>query len=131
MSTTPFLFNATIVYVHDGDTFDVVVDRGTYDYTGSPAHPIPVRILGLNARELAEPGGQEAQANLAGLLPVGSQVVLRTVKPDKYNPRWLAAVTFSLAGVDTDLAALLIGKGWAAPWDGNGPKPVPIWPRSA
>jgi endonuclease YncB( thermonuclease family) len=124
---TPYLYNATVVDVHDGDTFSVVIDRGFFDYLGSTAHPIPVRILGINARELTQDGGPEARDNLAALLPVGSPVVLATAKPDKYAPRWDAAVQTPTI---PDLATALIATGWAAAYDGTGTKPVPPWPRA-
>lgn len=123
----PFLYNATVVEVHDGDTFSVVVDRGFFDYYGSPVHPIPIRILGINAIELNQPGGIEARDNLASLLPVGSSVVLSTAKPDKYAPRWDAAVETPTI---PDLGSYLIANQWAAPYNGAGLKPVPPWPRT-
>lgn len=129
MIPAPFLFNATVVRVHDGDTISVVVDRGMYDYTGSTDHPIPFRLLGMAARELAEPGGMQARDNLAGLLPAGTLVVLATVKPDKYGPRWLGRLLFNTTGGEQDLATLLILTGWAAAWDGRGAQPKPPWPR--
>jgi endonuclease YncB( thermonuclease family) len=123
----PFVYNATVIDVHDGDTFSVTVDRGFYDFYGSPAHPIPVRILGINAIELDQPGGIEARDNLAGLLPVGSPVVLTTAKPDKYAPRWDAAVETPTI---PDLGSYLITQQWAAPYSGSGTKAVPPWPRT-
>lgn len=124
---TPFAYNATVVDVHDGDTFSVIVDRGFYDYLGNHDHPIPVRLLGCNAIELAQPGGVEARDNLRALLPVGSAVVLRTAKPDKYAPRWDALVE---TPTQPDLVAYLVAQQWVAAWDGVGPKPTPPWPRT-
>lgn len=122
----PYLFNATVVSVHDGDTINVVVDRGMFDYAGTPEHPVPVRLVGCNARELRSPGGREARDYLAGLLPAGTAVVLATVRPDKYAPRWDAVV--STADIP-DVAAALVADGWAAAWDGTGRAPVAPWPR--
>jgi endonuclease YncB( thermonuclease family) len=93
------------------------------------------RLLGCNARELAEPGGVEARDHLAGLVldvgvPVGlgrRGVVLTSVKRDKYGGRYDAAVTLPDG---SDLVAGLIAGQWAAPWDGRGPRPVPPWPRT-
>jgi endonuclease YncB( thermonuclease family) len=88
-----------------------------------------VRLAGCNARELSDPdGGPQAKANLAVLLPPGTQVVLQTVKPDKYADRYDAVVITS-GGVD--LVHLLINNGWLAPWNGRGVRPVPPWPRQA
>lgn len=122
----PFVYNATVVRVYDGDTVFVAVDRGFYDYLGSSEHPIPIRLLGMNARELAMPGGKEARDNLASLLPVGAPVVLHTAKPDKFAPRWDAVIE---TAATADLGADLVAAGWAAAWDGTGTKPVPPWPR--
>jgi endonuclease YncB( thermonuclease family) len=125
----PYVYNAWVVSVHDGDTLNVVVDRGMYEYAGNERKPIPVRVAGGAARELADPGGVEARDAVAALLPAGTPLVLATVKPDKYGPRWLAHVTFPMGGYETDLATYLIRLDWLAPWDGRGPQPRPPWPR--
>lgn len=123
----PFIYNATVVSVHDGDTINVIIDRGMYDYAGSSEHPVPVRLVGCNARELNEPGGPDAEANLAALLPPGTKVVLATLRPDKYAPRWDAYVATETI---PDLAAKLIDEQWAAAWNGQGKRPNPPWPRT-
>jgi endonuclease YncB( thermonuclease family) len=123
---SPYIYNATVLYVHDGDTFDADVDFGFYLHHA----PTPVRLLGCNARELSEPGGTEARDNLAALLPAGSRVLLQTAKPDKYAPRWDAQVTYLTGdGAVHDLVTDLIADEWAAEWDGKGSPPVPPWPR--
>lgn len=122
----PFLYNATVVSVHDGDSVNVIIDRGMFDYAGSTEHPVPVRLVGMNARELSEPGGPEAAAYLTSLLPAGTKIVLTTLRPDKFAPRWDAYVTTETI---PDLAAHLIDNDWAAAWDGNGTRPKPPWPR--
>jgi endonuclease YncB( thermonuclease family) len=127
----PFLFNATVVNVHDGDTINVIVDLGFRRYVGSVEHPQPVRLLGGAARELDEPGGAEAGDNVAKLLPAGTPVVLVTAKDDKFAPRWLARVLYLHNGEVRDLVADLISDSWLAPWDGRGKQPAPPWPRPA
>jgi endonuclease YncB( thermonuclease family) len=123
---SPYIYNATVLGVHDGDTIEVDCDFGFYLHHA----PTSVRLLGCNAREIASPGGKEAQANLASLLPVGAMVLLQTAKPDKYAPRWDAQVTYLTAtGAVHDLVTDLITDGWAAAWNGSGVKPVPPWPR--
>lgn len=112
--------NATINRVVDGDTVEIDVAIGFgVTYRGS------FRILGINARELHEPGGQEAKANLVALLPVGSTIQLGSVKNDKFS-RYDALLSNTAIG---DVSTYLINTGWAAPWDGNGPRPTPPWPR--
>jgi endonuclease YncB( thermonuclease family) len=126
-----FSYNATVIRVHDGDTLYAVVDHGMYTYTGSVEDPIPIRLLSCNARELTDPGGPEAQANLAALLPPGTPVVLTTAKPDKFAPRWDADVTYRGGdGRFHDLVSDLIAQQWVAAWSGQGAKPVPPWPRT-
>lgn len=127
----PFTYNAVVVRVVDGDTINVVVDRGMYEYSGSTDNPIPVRLLGCNAREHGTPGGDAAKANLEALLPVGTPVVLQTARPDKFAPRWDAAVMYRGAdGRFHELVDDLIAQQWAAAWDGKGEKPLPPWPRT-
>jgi endonuclease YncB( thermonuclease family) len=120
----PFYFNAWILDWVDGDTLIAKVDRGMRDYS-----TWNVRCLGYAALELSEPGGVEAREELRRRWPVGSPVVLATVKPDKYGGRNLARVTVRHGGAPTDLAALLVQEGWALPWNGKGQQPKPAWPR--
>jgi endonuclease YncB( thermonuclease family) len=126
--TLPYVyrFNATLVSVHDGDTISVVIDQGLRDYKGRVESPIPIRLVGMAARELADPGGPEARDYLISILPAGLPLGLSTVKPDKYNPRLDAFVETPTL---PDLATHLIRVGWAVPWDGRGAQPKPAWPR--
>src|SRR6478609_6846219 len=102
---------ATVNRVVDGDTIRLDVELGFgLTFTGS------FRLLGCNAIELSMPGGKEARANLATILPVGTPVTLHSVKNDKYS-RWDAAITLPNG---QDLTTLLINTNWAAAWDGVG-----------
>ena len=127
-----YTYAATVTGVHDGDTVAVDIDLGFGVHTIQH-----VRLLGCNAIELAQPGGVEARDHLASLFGLTStsvnnlaHVVLRSVKVDKYGGRYDAAITLTNAG-GGDLVTQLIADGWAAAWDGKGPKPVPPWPRAA
>lgn len=139
-------WQAVVTSVHDGDTFDAVVILGAapaggdtdYGFHVYREHPLPdgraryvlhtpVRLLGCNAIELADPGGVEARDNLARLIPVGSTVTLRTASPDKYGGRYDAGV---ILADGRDLVALLIEEQWAARYLGSGVKAVPPWPRA-
>ncbi len=122
---SPFRYNAAVIRVLDVDTIEVAVDWGFRRRDV----PVPVRLLGGAGRKLNEPGGPEAAAHLAGLLPAGTPVVLHTAKPDKYAPRWLASVAYPAAGRTRDLVADLIFDGWLVSWDGRGAQPKPPWPR--
>jgi endonuclease YncB( thermonuclease family) len=121
----PFVFNGTIERVVDGDTLVVLADRGMRDYSRWT-----VRLAGIGARELDEPGGVEAAQMLATMARIGSPCVLATVKPDKYASRVLATVW--VPGLDKpkplDVGASLVYRGYAVPWDGRGAQPKPPWP---
>lgn len=121
-ATVPQVYEyaATVRKVHDGDTFAADVDLGFCVHIAAS-----FRLAGCNARELGEPGGREARANLEGLL-LGRQVTLRSIKIDKYGGRYDAQVTLPDGG---DLVQLLVAGSWAARWDGTGVRPVPPWPR--
>lgn len=118
-------FVATVVRVIDGDSFVVNVDLEWNDLW---AHSQEIRLDGCNAREHADVGGPEATANLRQILAPGTLVTLTNVKPDKYGGRSDARVRLTDG---QDLTTALVAAGWAAPWNGRGPKPVPAWPRVA
>jgi len=118
-------FPATIYKVEDGDTVYVWCDQGfdNWRYT-------KVRIRGIATRELSMVGGKEAREFLTSLLPPRSfplepTCILYSYKWDKYGPR-----------VDGDIllyngrtvSELMIESGYAAPWDGKGKQPLPVWP---
>lgn len=125
MIPVPYAYNAIVLDVHDGDTIRCRVDRGFRDYS-----EWPIRLVGCAARELSEPGGKDARDNLRTLLPVGTQVLLHTLKPDKFGDRKDALVTVEVDGKELDLATYLISEGWAVEWTGQGTQPKPVWPRS-
>jgi endonuclease YncB( thermonuclease family) len=128
--TLDFTSRCTPNGVHDGDTFyvdflDLGVGHRQYPL-GNDKH-IAVRLAGSNAIELPDPGGVESRDALAALLGTG-YVWLRTVKPDEFKNR-IDAYPFLPDG--TDVVATQISRGWLAPWNGRGTKPVPAWPRLA
>lgn len=126
----PYIYNGIVESIHDGDTVHISIDCGFGVWLRGDAKTKPgelIRFLGANAAELGTPGGDAAAANLQQLLPPGTPVVLRTVKVDKWGGRYDADVV-ELDGVD--LIQQLIWEQWLAPWDGNGEKPVPPWPRT-
>ena len=114
-------YAGSVASVHDGDTVHVQV----LDPLLSVPVVLAVRILGINTAELSEPGGVEAHAALAGALVPGTLVTLDGVKPDKYAGRVVAGIT-TKTGVS--VAAWLIARGLAVPWNGSGPKPPVPWP---
>jgi endonuclease YncB( thermonuclease family) len=122
-SLQPYVFNATVVSVHDGDTIKVDLDQGLDEWHRN----LNVRFDGCNAAELGTAAGTAAAANLKALLPVGTRLTLRSVSWDKYGGR----VDADVIEVDgTDLIQTLIAQQWLAAWNGAGTRPVPIWPRT-
>lgn len=110
-----------VLSIVDGDTLRVQV----VDVLLSVPLVLMVRVLGVNARELHDPGGREARAALAAEVPPGTVVTLRQVQSDKYAGR-LDAQLVTLDGLD--VGAWLVSTGWAAAWDGRGERPLPPWP---
>jgi len=105
-------YRAHVRSVYDGDTIRADVDCGFGIWTANQ----PLRLLGIDAPELGQPGGKEARDYLRGVLPIGTEVVIRTVKDEreKYG-RLLAAI--SLNGEDVNLT--MIQTGHAKPYDGG------------
>jgi micrococcal nuclease len=112
-------YKATVVRIVDGDTVLLDLDLGFYMVAR-----MSCRLAGLNSIELNQPGGSAAKSYLASLLPVGSELIVNSVKPDKYAGRFDAYLTRG----GTDINARMIADGYAAKWDGHGPRPVPPWP---
>lgn len=113
----------TVLGVHDGDTIRVDVDHGMAIWSRG----ITVRLAGLAARELKDPGGVAARDHLAGLLPVGATVQLDSAGWDKFG-RLLGVVYLPGGGTAQER---MIGDGYAAAWDGKGPQPQSPWPPRA
>jgi endonuclease YncB( thermonuclease family) len=118
-------FPATVVAVHDGDTLTVLADLG-FDLTRA-AH---VRLWGINAIELDQPGGPEARPeardHLIGLAPPGAAVTLISHGWDNYGDRVDGEI---ITAAQVNLATRMISDGYAAAWDGRGPRPIPPWPN--
>jgi endonuclease YncB( thermonuclease family) len=117
-------YRGEVDYVRDADTiyvklliekdagFDVVLDAKIY---------ARVRLLGLNAPELATPEGKTARDFVRQLLPAGTSVTVTSVAWDKFGGRVDGHVALSDG---RDLGELLIQTGHAKAWDGTGPKPI-------
>jgi micrococcal nuclease len=130
-----YTYRGQVLEVHDGDTVRLDLDLGVGTShrdidLGFDVHILgrrlrlreDVRLYGCNAIELAQPGGTEARDHLASLLPVGTWASVETIKNDKYGGRYDAKITLPDG---SDLTARMIADGYAAPWDGIGPKTVP------
>jgi micrococcal nuclease len=110
-------YPAIVVDIHDADTMRVNVDLG-FSLT---LRELPLRLHGINAPELSTEAGKAARDWLHARLPIGSPVMVRTLKDkrEKYG-RYLAIV------FDCDDAIInqeLIKAGHAVEWDGTGPRP--------
>lgn len=119
----PFVYRATLLDVHDGDTIRVQVDHGFRRY-----EEVGIRLLDLACRELSEPGGKEARDYVKTLLVPGQPLALYTAKPDKYSGRWDAEVIYERDGDVHNLAEDIIDAGYGLPWNGSGKQPKPAWP---
>jgi endonuclease YncB( thermonuclease family) len=110
----------TVVAVHDGDTLSVDIDLGQDMWVKRRS----VRLTGIAARELREPGGLEARDTLTGLA-LGANVLIDSIGWDKYGGRIDGLVYLA----DGSLVQMeLIQRGFAIPWDGKGAQPKPPWP---
>lgn len=114
------VFPATVTSVYDGDTCVVFADCGFAVWRF-----VDVRLDGINAIELHSPGGAEGRDHLLSLIPVGSAITLTALKWDKYGDRVDSKITLSDG---RDVGAVMIADGYAAPYNGRGPKPTPPWP---
>lgn len=125
-------YPGVVTEIHDGDTFRVQVtvpakrkarDIG-WDVTVAAKCQIlvDVRLDGCNAAELGTAQGKAALAYLTSIMPVGTQVFLISKGWDKYAGRSDAAIYLPNGH---DLTTDMIAAGQAAPWNGEGPKPVP------
>ena len=88
VDTHEYWYQAEVVRNHDGDTITLRIDMGRRLYTEDS-----IRLHGINAPELSQPGGKESRDFLSDLLPPGTRVRVQTFKnsTDKYG-RWLGDV---------------------------------------
>lgn len=127
MTVRTFGMEALIRAVPDGDTPYGWVDQGigVWNY-GLSKNGMGLRLDGLNAREKDDAGGIEARDYLRTLLPIGSVWPIVCTGWDKYAGRLDVRIALPTIG---DLSEHLIAEGWAARWNGKGPRPLPAWPR--
>lgn len=112
----PYIYDALLVEVVDGDTIDVLVDEGLHDFT-----QIRVRFLGVYCPETDKPGGPEATAFTAAWLaacPPDRKLPLRitTVKDrtERYG-RYLGTVLRHFDAANLTEALLQSGHGSLTP----------------
>ena len=87
-----YTYNATVIRVVDGDTVDVTIDLG-FDVSLAARF----RLFGLNAPEKWTVEGKLSAARLSELLPVGSEVVVKSEKDrrEKYGRYLLRLPAYS------------------------------------
>ena len=115
---TPYVYHARVDAIHDGDTLTAYISLG-FEIAKNAQR---IRLLGLNCPELNTPAGKAAQRWLAAKI-LGKWVILQTEKDhdDKFGGRKLGRVWLGGECINQSL----IAAGHAAPWDGQGPKPLP------
>lgn len=104
-------YRAAVRRVVDADTVEVMVDLGFSTYRVET-----LRLAGVDAPERFTPEGIRATGYVQGLLPVGRDVVVQTVKGgnEKYG-RYLANIVID----SQSLSALLLKNGHAVPYSGG------------
>jgi micrococcal nuclease len=108
-------YRARIRSVYDADTLRVDIDLGFGIWTANQ----PIRLAGIDAAELGSERGRDARDWLRTILPVGTDVVLITVKDkgDKYG-RYLGHIYLKADDVES-VNRQIIDNGWAVPYDGG------------
>lgn len=128
-TATPWVYTATVLDVHDGDTvtLDVTLLDADLGFTIRAVHhwTMKIRLAHIQAPELTKPGGPQSRDFLRSLIQVGSTVVLHTIKDqaDKYGGRYDGELYLT---TDTahSLNDQMVAAGHAVYWDGTGPKPA-------
>lgn len=73
-------YRARVIRVVDGDTVRLAIDLGfRMSWTSN------CRLTGVNAPEMNEEAGRKAKAYLETLLPVGKEILIKSVSLDKYG----------------------------------------------
>ena len=116
-------YRAIVTKAYDGDTITVDVDLGWNVWLREQG----LRLNRINAPELkTDVGGPEAQAALEALTPIGSELIIKTMKDkeDKYGRMlaeiYLASDQLRLRNVNDQMVKL----GFAVYWDGKGKRPL-------
>ncbi len=100
-------YAAVVDHVRDGDTVRVWVDAGFSSYVF-----VSVRLLGVSAPELHEPGGKEAKAFLEEMLPRDTPVLLRTEKLSSFVKSFERYVAGIRLADGRDVASEIVAAGY-------------------
>lgn len=100
-------YHAKVRRVVDGDTLDCDIDLGLRTWRMNER----LRLSGINAPEtrgLEREDGLKAKTWLASMLPVGTEIKIKTQKDDAFG-RWIAEVFFD----NTCINDKLVERGFA------------------
>ena len=100
-------FPGLVTYVTDGDTLWVQPDAG--------GTAVKVRLQGLDAPEICQPGGKAAR-ELLTRLALNKRVTVQVVSHDQYG-RTLAAI--AVEGGDVGAQLVRAGQAWSYGWRGR------------
>jgi micrococcal nuclease len=111
-------YRAIVRSEYDADTLRADIDLGF----GIDVRNVALRLYGIDAPELGSPLGKPARDYLRNLLPVGTEIVIQTIKDedDKYGR--LLAIVWVGNRVES-INDQLVDAGMARPYTGEGPKP--------
>lgn len=111
--TPEFVYEATVVSVHDGDTYHLRVDLGFRVST-----TLAVRLRGVDTPELTSDLGKGVAAQVRQLLMASPQVRIKSYKDRQSFARWVCDVWIKVdARGWVPLAEHIIAQGWGSPME--------------
>ena len=121
MSNTPWTWpDSHVTRVIDGDSLTAHVTRDL-GFHGTATFDVRLRLNRINTPPLKTQEGHAAALFVMDLLmstPV--PVFIETVSPYKFGDEWMAEITLPSR---ENLSDLLVSKGYAVYWNGQGPRP--------
>lgn len=122
MTAPLYFYRAQIFNIYDADTVRLSVDLG-FGIAHGLDNGLPMRLVGIDAPELGTAQGKVARDRLRTILPVGTDVIVKTDKDktEKYG-RYLATLFYTNAPDfewETSINYWLIKQGLAKPYDGG------------
>lgn len=108
-------FKCKVLYVYDGDTIKVNIDKGHNDWK----HDWMLRLAGINTEELnsSDPVKREkaiqAKAYLETLVKPGQIIYAKSVKVDKYANRYDAYIYLVPDSTGKSLSEMMLDAGMA------------------
>lgn len=115
-------YKARVRSVYDGDTFRADVDLG-FDVW---LNDIAFRLNRINTPELSSTSlsGRESRDYLRLLMPIGSEIIVRTEKDKEEKYGRMLADAYVFDGFAGSVNDRLVDAGFAKYWDGHGDRPV-------